>query len=72
MLPFNKIYSGIDISGAKKELERNSHLFGELGARKRAGPVHNQMDDIWLRYGDVSAMIASGDYSGIANEHDSV
>jgi hypothetical protein len=30
------------------------------------------MDDIWLRYGDISAMIESGDYSKIAEEHESI
>jgi len=55
------------------ELAANAHLFGEFNARKSAeGSPHAQMDDIWLRYGDVSAMIESGDYSKIADEHDSI
>lgn len=72
MKAFNKIYSGLDVSKARLELEENSHLFGEFNARKNAGPIHAQMDDIWLRYGDISKMIESGDYSKIADEHDSI
>jgi len=69
MQPFNRITKGIDVSEAAKELDLNSHLFGECNARKDAGPVHAQMNDIWLRYGNIPT---DGDYSKIANEHDSV
>lgn len=71
MKAFNKIYNGLDIKAALNELEYNSFLFGEFNARKET-PVHAQMNDIWLRYGDISDMVKSGDYSEIANEHDSV
>ena len=30
------------------------------------------MDDIWLRYGDIRGMIETGDFSKIAEEHDSI
>lgn len=72
MKAFNKIYAGLDILSAQRELSVNSFLFGELNARKYAGDIHAQMDDIWLRYGDVSDMIESCDYSNIAGEHDSI
>jgi len=72
MKAFNKIYNGLDITLARQELANNAHLFGELNARKDAGPVMAQMDDIWLRYGDVSDMIKTGDYSKISGEHDSI
>ena len=72
MKAFNKIFSGLDISKARVEIESNAHLFGELSARKEIGPVMAQMDDIWLRYGDISEMLKTGDYSGIAKEHDSI
>lgn len=72
MKPFSKIHSGIDVKAAQKELRDNCHLFGEFNARKNSGPVHAQMDDIWLRYGDINAMIKSGDYSKIAEEHDAI
>ena len=72
MKPFNKIYSGLDTEAALKELNENAHLFGEFNARKEAGPIHSDMDDIWLRYGDISGMNESGDYSKIAEEHDSI
>ncbi|MEE9119185.1 MAG: hypothetical protein V3U02_11430, partial [Calditrichia bacterium] len=65
---YNKIFSGLSIGSAKTELENNSNLFGEFNARKDASPIHAQMDDIWLRYGDIKDMIESGDYSKIANE----
>lgn len=69
MIPFNRIIKGLDISKAAKELSINSHLFGEIGARKNASEVHSQMDDIWLRFGDIPK---DGDYSKITNEHDSI
>ncbi len=72
MKAFNKIYSGLDVSAAVKELEKNNHMFGEFNARKEAGPVHADMDDIWLRYGDIREMIESGDYTKIADKHDSI
>jgi hypothetical protein len=72
MIPYNKIHSDLDVSLAQKELKDNDHLFGEFNARKNAGDVHAQMTDIWLRYGDISGMIESGDYSAIASEHDSI
>ena len=72
MQAFNKITSGLDIDKAKTELQLNSHLFGEFNARKEAGTIHAQMDDIWVRYGDTSGMAETGDYSKIASEHDSI
>jgi hypothetical protein len=72
MKAFNKISSTVDASKARQELYNNYGLFGEFNARKEAGPVHADMDDIWLRYGDISGMNESGDYSKIADEHDSI
>jgi len=71
MTPFSKI-SSVDISLAKIELDNNAHLFGGINARKDCSPIHAQMDDIWLRYRDMKKMIASGDYSEISSEHDSI
>ena len=72
MNPYNKIFNGLNVSLAVKELTDNAHLFGEFNARKDAGDIHAQMTDIWLRYGDTSDMQESGDYSSIADEHDSI
>lgn len=72
MTPYNRIYNGLSTSLALKELEDNISLFGEFNARKDASEVHAQMTDIWLRYGDIIGMIESGDYSAIADEHDSI
>jgi hypothetical protein len=70
--PYNKIFSGVDLMAAKEELADNYHLFGEFNARKEAGPIHADMTDIWLRYGDIKEMVETGDYSKIADEHDSI
>ena len=72
MQAFNKIHSGLNVSLARKELDNNACLFGEFNARKNASPVHAQMDDIWLRYGDISEMTKTGDYSKVSDEHDSI
>jgi hypothetical protein len=63
----------LDINPVLAELAANSHLFGEFNARKSAADSpHSEMDDIWVRYGDISVMVESGDYTGIADEHDSI
>lgn len=73
MREYTKIHGSIDMSHVIREISINSHLFGEFNARKTSPESpHSEMDDIWVRYGDVSSMIESGDYSGIANEHDSI
>lgn len=72
MKAYNKIHSDLDVSLARKEIESNADLFGEFNARKDASPVMAQMDDIWLRYGDIVEVTKTGDYSKIANEHDSI
>lgn len=72
MKPYNKIHSFLDVEAVQKELRDNRHLFGEFSARKKSGPIHADMDDIWLRYGDIREMVKTGDYSKIADEHDSI
>ena len=72
MQAFNKIASGLNINPAQRELHTNYKMFGEFDARKSAGKIHAQMDDIWVRYGDINHCIAANDYSTIADEHDSI
>ena len=72
MKAYNKIQSDLDISLARKEIGNNADLFGEFNARKDASPVMAQMDNIWLRYGDIVEVARTGDHSKIANEHDSI
>lgn len=70
---FSRICADLDISGVLTELSENESLFGEFNARRDSpGSPHAQMEDIWLRYGDISEMVVSGDYSKIADEHDSI
>ena len=72
MQAFNKIAINLETNAALNELNDNAHLFGEFSARKKSGPIHAEMDDIWLRYGDIREMEKTGDYSKIAEEHDSI
>ena len=73
MKAFNRIAQGLDISLAIKEVEDNAHLFGEFNARKESpNSPHSEMDDIWVRYGDIREMVKDGDYSKIAAEHKSI
>lgn len=72
MQAFNKIYDRLNASAALREVKANHHLFGEFNARKESGPVHAEMNDIWLRYGDINKAIKDNDYSTIADEHDSM
>ena len=70
---FSLVCDDLCTLSVSKELSDNSSMFGEFNARKDAtGSPHSQMEDIWLRYGDITGMIESGDYSGIADEHDSI
>lgn len=72
MKQFTKISSGLDVNPAIGELERNSHLWGEINYRREGkGSPHFEMVDIWVRYGDILGMVKSGDYSRVADEHDS-
>ena len=73
MSSFERIAQDIGISPILSEIEDNRHLFGEFSARTDAyGSPHGEIKDIWVRYGDISAMVESGDYSGIADEHESI
>ena len=73
MKPYNKIYHGLNSAPVRYEIFAKDKLFGEFNARKDApGSPHSEMTDIWVRYGDISGMIESGDFSKIADEHDSI
>lgn len=70
---FQLVTKDMDVGGISKEIALNSHLFGEFSARTDSPESpHSEIKDIWLRYGDISEMIESGDYSKIADEHDSI
>lgn len=72
-MPSFEYVGQVDTKMALAELEANSHLFGEFNARKLApNSPHSEMIDIWLRYGDISEMIKTGDYSKISDMHDSI
>lgn len=67
------IAEGLDVSAVVAEIAANDDLFGEYPQRAIApGSPHSEMTDIWVRYGDISEMVESGDFSGIAHEHDSI
>ncbi len=72
MNAYNKIHFGLHVEPMVQEIADYDFLFGEFNARAEAGPVHADMQDIWVRYGDISEMIESGDYSKIADYHDSI
>lgn len=70
---FERITQSLDVSSVLSEIEDNRHMFGEFSARTSSpGSPHSEIKDIWLRYGDISEMVESGDYSKIADEHDSI
>lgn len=73
MRQFHRVTSELDISAAINEISVNDALFGEYTARGDApGSAHADMTDIWVRYGDITDMVKTGDYSGLAQEHDSI
>ena len=73
MRQFGLIASGLDMGPVISEIEDNDALFGEYRQRVDAvGSPHSQITDIWVRYADIAEMVATNDFSGIANEHDSV
>jgi hypothetical protein len=63
----------IPVGDVAREIANNAHLFGEYPQRADApGSPHAEMSDIWARYGDIAPMLESGDFSGLADEHDSI
>lgn len=61
------------IDGVQAEIAANDHLFGEYPMRAESpNSPHTEMKDIWVRYGDIARMMKTGDFSGIADEHDSI
>jgi len=73
MRQHSKIASGLDMSAVIAEIAANDDLFGERPERATApGSPHADMTDIWVRYGDVSEMVKTGDFSGLSREHDSI
>lgn len=71
MLPFKKLGVKFNVSGLADKLD-NSGLFGKYPFRGMPGSVHEEMTDIWVRYKDPVEHIESGDFSGMADPHDSV
>ncbi|HTD89237.1 MAG TPA: hypothetical protein VK663_01125 [Burkholderiales bacterium] len=70
---FLKISSGIDVMPLAMELARQPELWNQITTRLAfAGSPHRESDDIWMRYKDQSANIASGDFSDFADEHDPI
>lgn len=68
-----KIDITFDSKPLKNALNIHADLFGEYPHRGEApGSPHSEMKDIWVRYGDIKPCIESNDFSGIADEHDSV
>ena len=69
----SKVDMTFDANPLKSALFINHKLFGEYPQRADAiNSPHSEMKDIWVRYGDIKPCIESGDFSGIADEHDSV
>ena len=73
MTNFLKIAEGIDVTPLRLALARQPELFGRFGERQYApGTPHSGMTDIWVRYNDRRPFEASGDFSKINDEHESV
>lgn len=68
---FTKLNINFDVDGLRKELEK-SDLWGELPFRGMPGSPHEEMTDIWVRHKDPTENIKTGDFTDMAEEHDSV
>jgi len=63
----------VNIKPLKTVLARNSDLFGKIPYRKTApNSPHREMEDIWVRFNDVTGFERSGDFSKIVDEHESI
>jgi quercetin dioxygenase-like cupin family protein len=71
LLPFRKLDIKFNVNGLAEELN-SSGLFGKRPYRGMPGSVHEQMKDIWVRYKDPVEHIESGDFSGMADPHESM
>ncbi len=64
-------FGNIDVNSLNLDIKRQSHLWNKHRMRKdREGSPHADMDDIWLRYNDLSKF--ESPYDGINDEHDSI
>jgi len=68
-----KIDLTVNIEPLKKALNKHADLFGEYPQRGESETSpHHEMTDIWVRYNNIKPFLASGDFSGFSDEHDSI
>lgn len=48
------VCSGYDVRPIKSQLAEHKELWGQNSLRKNSSKVHQEMNDIWVRYNDVS------------------
>ncbi len=71
LAPFGKLDISFDVSGLKSFLE-SCDMWGEFPQRCLGDSPHRHVEDIWVRYKDPAEHIESGDWSGMADEHEAV
>jgi hypothetical protein len=78
---FAKIATGFNVLPLQVALKRQPKLFGAINLRKttyiqnggcEGKSPHLDMQDIWVRYNDITPYIQRNDYTGMNDEHDSV
>lgn len=68
--PINLLWSGVDVSGLVRDLEKNPQLWDANTFRRTEGSPHLDLADIIVRYNDWANF--NGDRVAFNEEHDSV
>jgi hypothetical protein len=72
LMPFEKLDIKVDPLPLQKALKRKDYLFGQYPFRAESeSSPHREMQDIWIRYRDVTPYLKTRDFSTFADEHDS-
>ena len=70
---YAKIADNLDVLPLQTALLRQPKLFGKYPFRGTVeGSPHSDMQDIWVRFNDVTPYLEKGNLQGITDEHDSV
>src|ERR1700753_1234319 len=73
MRNFLKIAENIDVIPILHAINRQPELWNENKLRTtHPDTPHSQVEDIWLRFNDLTPYLESQDYSNIIDEHESI
>ena len=73
MVTHKLVCNDLHVVNLQKEILDNYDKFDQYKFRRTAqGSPHKEMTDIWVRYNDIKPRLATEDFTGFNDEHDSV